>query len=598
MRNREVAALTALALVLLAQFSPTAFVASGQVPSEASSLYVTISPPNLPSDGRSYPAVVVSLLDKAGLPSIAIEDIQVYLTSSRTNIATVPDQVVIQAGKEYVVAQITTTQTPGTTAVTALSSGLSSASTSLTTDTPSGYPSKLKVLVSFTQPNSGLVRIEVVDDAGLPSKAISDIPVQITSSNTSVGVLSQNSLTIAAGAFYSTGAFSSPNIGQAVITAASTGYSPGGALLTHQNSCTSPCRPDRVMLRLLPGVLPTDGHPYDALEVSLASDGGGSVVPATSTSDLFVQLTSSKSEVASTTNLVTVPSGDTSILVPITTSALAGNANITATSSNLAPDGIEVNTVIPAPSNLAAYVAPPSSSFSTNHNAPILVVQLQDSAGNPARARQDTNIVVTSSNSTLVNDVISMMIPKGNDYAYVKVNATSDGTSVLTAASQGLSSSQVNLVLALNPLRVSLSSSRPYIYTNQTAYLSFSATFLGKPVTNLNVTWVTSKGSLSSPTTSTGTGGSTANVYSPSGSGSVNITATASSPLTGPIFASLPLTIYQAPPKPAPTFIQILLSFWYYIVAAVAVAIVALFYVFRLRRKKQRAEIEAGFEVV
>jgi uncharacterized membrane protein YwaF len=59
-----------------------------------------------------------------------------------------------------------------------------------------------------------------------------------------------------------------------------------------------------------------------------------------------------------------------------------------------------------------------------------------------------------------------------------------------------------------------------------------------------------------------------------------------------------PLIVAQIPQKPPETLAQELIGFWYYIVAAVAVVIVALVYLFRMRRKKQRAEIEAGFEVV
>ena len=78
----------------------------------------------------------------------------------------------------------------------------------------------------------------------------------------------------------------------------------------------------------------------------------------------------------------------------------------------------------------------------------------------------------------------------------------------------------------------------------------------------------------------------------------MNITASATSPQTGPLSKDYQLAVYQAPPKPPASIVQVLVSYWYYLLAAVVAAVVALVYVFRLRRKKQRAEIEAGFEVV
>ncbi len=601
MTKRVQLAVLALTLILAAQSVPFALAAPGQIPSGATSLVLTAVPPKLPSDGGSYPAVVVSLIDSKGLPSDAESDTTVYLTSSQTNIAAVPDTVTIPIGKEYVIANASTTTTPGVTAITASSTGLVSASAQLTTITPSGYPSKLKVFVSPSEylPRSdvGTVRVELVDDAGLPSKAITPVPARLTSSNISIANLDQSSLTIQPGDFYASGTFHTSGSGSAVITAASTGYSSGGTLVTVDklDFCTQQCGSSELLLKLVPGVLPTDGRTYDALEVSLANSEGK---PAVSSSDTVIQLTSDKSEVASVPGLVTISAGTISTLVSITTSALPGTATVTASSAGLLPQTIPVDTVIPAPSKLQAYVAPPSSIFSANGNPPLLVVQLQDSGGNPARARQDTDIVVTSSNASLLSSVVSLKIPKGLDYVSTFLSVNSAGTSVLTAASQGLTSSSANLVIAANPVSVSLSSSQSFIFTNESATMTFTITFLSKPVQDTNVTWFASGGSLSTSSSSTGSSGSASTVFTPFGPGRINITASANSPLTGPLAALLIISVVQTPIKPTPTLPQQILALWYYIVPVVVVVVVLAFYLIRLRRKKQRAEIEAGFEIV
>jgi len=299
--------------------------------------------------------------------------------------------------------------------------------------------------------------------------------------------------------------------------------------------------------------------------------------------------------------LVTVPAGSLSYLAEVTTSALAGVANVTATAAGLFPATIPVKTVVPAPSKLQAYVGPPSSAYSTNGNYPILVVQLQDSAGDPARARQDTNVIVTSSNGSLLSSFVTLGIPKGNDYNFSFLQVQGVGASVLTASSQDLASSQVDLTIVHSPLVAKLqltSTSRSFIYENQTAVFAFTVTFVGQPLQNVNVTWAASSSNISPLKGNTGRSGTTSAVFTPGSYGAYNITASAYSPQTGRILLAYPLVVAEVPQKPAPTLVEEVIGYWYYLVAAVAVVIVAVAYLLRMRRKKQRAEIEAGFEVV
>jgi hypothetical protein len=446
--------------------------------------------------------------------------------------------------------------------------------------------------------------VEVVDDAGLPSKAITDIPVSLSSSNASVASPSQTSLTISTGSILSDVTFSTLAPGSAVITATSEGYSSGAALVTVDSptACVGSCGPVKLALRVVaggtPGTLPSDGQTYKLLEVGLQTLSG---TPAVSSSDTVVQLTSNDPNVASVIDLVTIPAGSISTLTYITTSALAGVANVTATAVGLIPATIPLQTVIPAPSKLQTYIAPPSSAFSDIGNYPILVVQLQDSNGNPARARQDTNVVITSSNSTILTSFVTLTIPKGEDYVSTYLHTMGVGKSVLTATSQDLASSQSQLESVASPLAVKLfvsSTSNPFIYENQTATLEFSAFLEGQPVQNLNVTWATTGGKITPSVTNTGTSGSTMITFIPGTFGAYNITASANSPQTGFISLVYQLIVAQVPPKPSPTLAQQILSFWYYLVAAAVVVVVAAVYLLRMRRKKQRAEIEAGFEVV
>ena len=608
MRKTITLALVAALLLTAVQFLP-ASAATSNVPGIPASISVSIIPPRLPADNGTYPALVVSVADTNSLPTITLTNVTVFLASSQTNIASVPDSVVIPAGQEYAVVNVTTTTTPGTAMITAQSQGLASPPPSqITTVTPSGYPSKLLVFASpdtfLPRADSGTLRVEVVDDAGLPSKAISSIPVSLSSSNASVASLDQTSLTIPAGSILEDVSFGTLSPGSAVITATSGGYQSGDALVNvdKAGACTGACGPVKLALRVVAGgttgTLPTDGQIYKVLEVSLQTSQG---TPAVSSSDTIVQLTSDNPNVASVIDLATIPAGSISTLTYITTSALAGLANVTATAAGLIPATVPVQTVIPAPSKLQTYIAPSSSAFSNYGNYPILVVQLQDSNGNPALARQDTNVVVTSSNSTLLSSFVTLSIPKGSDDVFTYLHTKGVGKTFLTATTQDLASSQSQLTSVPSPLQVKLaltSASNPVIFENQTATFQFSAFLEGQPVQNLNVTWATTGGTITPTAGSTGTSGTTNIIFIPSSYGAYNISASADSPLTGFVSLVSQLVVAQVPPKPSPTLAQQLLSFWYYFVAAAAVVVVAAVYLLRMRRKKQRAEIEAGFEVV
>jgi hypothetical protein len=607
--NGRGAVLVTVTLLLLAlQAIPLSVAASSSIPSEAVGLALTIIPPNLPADNGTYPAVVVSLVDSNGLPSAALSSLTVFLTSSQMNIAMVPNTITFPVGNEYVVVNAVTTPTPGSTIITASSHGLGSSYAQLTTATPSGFPSKLRVFVSpsnlLRRADTGNVRVELVDDAGSPSKAITSVTVLLSSSNVSIARLDLSSLTINPGDIYVTGTFhSGSSSGQAVITASSTGYTSGGAIVTVEPSCSGSCGPSELLLKLVPGTLPTDGRTYSALEIGLATS---KRQPAVSASDTIVQLFSDESDVVSVPDFVTIPAGSISVLAPLTTSSLQGHSSITAVSSSLLPGNLSVKTVIPAPSILQAYVAPPSTFVTSVGNSPILVIQLQDSNGNPARARVATDIVVTSSNGSMVSGPIHLSVGVGLDYVFTHLTASGSGQSVLTASSQGLSSSQVSLKLARSPLIDQLSAyipkETPYggrtMYSNGTATITLSVSFLGQPVQNLTVGWTVTGGSVSPDPSRTGASGTTSTTFTPSMTGVANITASASSPQTGPISQTYLITVLQAPTPPARTLLQLIESLWYYIAVAVAVALVAAFYLLRMRRKKHRAEIEAGFEVV
>ena len=816
-------------LTLSVAYPPQAYAATQPATGVPYQLSVGIIPPRLPADGGTYPAVVVSLEDSGGRPSVALTNISVYLSSSSANVAKVESAMVIPQGALYATANLTTTVTPGTSTITASSGGLQTASTQVTTATPSGFPYSLRV---FLAPDTvisessykGLLIVELLDQLGLPARAGSGALVQLTSSDARVANVSQDSLLIQPGEIYATGSFRTSFVpGTAYITASLTGLLSGGANVhvvgatalklsisaqpasialtqtgrvvvwltdasgnparatkavtasvvssnltaaTVSPSCTrsmpanSPLcvetitikageiygygsfypqslskgvtlsasypnlvsssttvtvkqstyvgsRPNSgslelsiapgpvlsdhgsyasvfvylqnsaglpgvandninvllsssvssigsvpssvvipsgmswavcnfsatyasgntsitaassnflpavavlntygpvpvyISLKLLSGTLPTGGSGYQVLQVALASDSAGD--PAVAATDTAIQLSSSKSQVLSVNGTVTIPAGNISTLTTLETTSLPGIANITAFATGLSPAVITVPTQIPAPSSVATYVSPENSLLSGVSPEPILVVQLQGSNGNPARAGADTLAIVTSSNATFLKTPIPVVIPKGEDYVETKLNVLTSGSATLTTVSSGLAASMVNMNVAGLALTVGVSETPASgtILSGSTATLQLTVTMEGTRMPGVKVSWNSTTGSVGPNFTVTNGNGITSTVFTSPQTNTQKVAvvrAALSSPIIGTTGAKFYVVYSPQPTNPPPTLRDKFLTLLTYVLPLVAAYIVLVVFVtIRTRRRRAREALEAGFQTL
>ncbi len=704
--------------------------------SAPSTLILSVVPPKLPADGASYPGVIVSLVSSTGKPTLGLADITVYLTSSQQNVGSVSPKAILKAGRDYAVANFSTTSTPGSTSITASSQGLTATSATLTTVTPSGFPTHLKVIpvpdsLLVNPMGTGTVLVEILDDVGLPAKAVSATAVTLSSSNNNVvnlpassltvpigsviskakyliGVIpgvatitasasgfnsgsgsvsvvgpspfalkisaqpnplptsahgrlvisltdpqgnparapsdvsvsirsssnnvvsAQPTVTIPSGRIYAIAPFSSTaNPGTANLTASSpglksdfavvastqpvtpvklklsvapnpvladsSGYSsvvvsltdaggnPALALfdisvtLTSSNSAVGNINnsvkitsgssyalatfsstffvgstsitasaqdllsasgratsygpiPSKAVVQSLPNTLPADGGSYPVLKVML-QDASGS--PALAPVGVVVQLASSRTNIASVNSSVIIGAGQTYALTNVATTISQGTANITASSSGFDSSSTSMTTISPAPSQLAVYVSPSTAIHSLGSDDALLAVQLQDSNSLPARARQDTSIVVTSSNSTVQMGPLQLSIKTGQDYALIHIGARSSRSGTLTASSGGLASASVTF--AVNPLQLSasLTSSSPIVTVGTPAVLSLAVELLGAPLSGANVTFSTTLGHTSSVKGVTDATGQFTDTFMSQQAGVATITAAIYQPLLG-----------------------------------------------------------------
>ncbi len=294
-------------------------------------------PSNLPSDGNSYPAIMVQLQDSTGAPARAPQGgVQIALTCSDTSVGTVTPSVTILEGQTYVVASFITSTKAQTNAkienatVTAMSQGYSSNQLVITTTPIALNPTKLKI---FTGPPKVLadqisykqIAIQLQNDTGFVAKAFEDTNVNIASSDSSVGQI--DSLEILAGQNYALATLTTTyKAGSVNITAAANNFP-----LTFQIINTFGFIASKLAIYCLPPSLPSDGNTYQTIQVQLQDTLGR---PAKSAgAEANIRLFSSQPTVAAISSMLTIPIGKSTALGNFTLTYTPGNTAITAQAS-------------------------------------------------------------------------------------------------------------------------------------------------------------------------------------------------------------------------------------------------------------------------
>jgi hypothetical protein len=474
--------------------------------------------------------LVVTLTDQENNPAPAPAPVSVTISSSNTSVAASDQKVTIAAGQIYAVASFTSGASPGTANLTASSPGLTSAFALVTVKAPV-KPLKL-VLAAAPNPvlaNDGsydAVVVILTDASGDPAVAPSGISVTLTSSNSAVGSIG-GILSIPSGSSYAVATFSSTYfVGSTTITASAQNLQSASAPVTSYGPI-----PTKVVVQALPSRLPADGGGYSALEVMLEDANGQ---PAVAPVGVSVELASSSTDIATVNSTVVIAAGQTYVLTDVETTISPGTASITATSSGFQSSSTTFSTVSPAPSQLGVYVAPADGTQSLGRGGDaVLAVQLQDSTSSPARARQDTQVVVTSSNSSMIAKPIDLDIPAGADYAWALLTTSQPGSSVLTASAGGLSSGSASLSELSLPVSVTLTSSAPVVAIGTPTTVQLLVEVKGSPLQGANVTFTATSGSMSASSGVTDASGQFTDTFIPTTNGVAIITAVVQDPLLG-----------------------------------------------------------------
>ena len=294
-------------------------------------------PSTLPSDGNSYPAIMVQLQDSTGAPARAPQGgVQIALTSSDTSVGSVTPSVTILEGQTYAVASFSTSTKAQTDAkienatVTAMSQGYSSNQVTITTTPVALNPTKIKI---FTGPSKILadqnsyrqIAVQLQNASGFAAKGSEDTIVNIASSDSSVGQI--DSVEILSGQNFALATLTTTyKAGTVNITAAANNFP-----LTYQTISTSGFIASKLAIYCLPPSLPSDGNTYQTIQVQLQDNLGR---PAKSTgAEANIKLFSSQPVVAAVGSMLTIPIGKSTVLGSLTLTYSPGNTTITAQAS-------------------------------------------------------------------------------------------------------------------------------------------------------------------------------------------------------------------------------------------------------------------------
>ncbi|MEM4243644.1 MAG: invasin domain 3-containing protein, partial [Candidatus Bathyarchaeia archaeon] len=213
-------------------------------------------------------------------------------------------------------------------------------------------------------------------------------------------------------------------------------------IVVHFDVNAQTSEPAKLKIYVAPTKVPADNKAYETIFVQLQDSKNN---PARATESITISLSSSQTDVGSVDSTITIQKGETYAKAKFYSTYTPGTTTITATASGFATVQASITTVGPVPSKLAVYGLPPVLP-ADGHSYEAIVVQLQDSAGVPARAPLGNVVVTLSSSNTTVGTVASSVtIQAGSTYATANFFANNTGSTTITAIASGYTSGQATI---------------------------------------------------------------------------------------------------------------------------------------------------------
>ncbi|MDV3243934.1 MAG: hypothetical protein LYZ66_02015 [Nitrososphaerales archaeon] len=355
--------------------------------------------------------------------------------------------------------------------------------------------------------------------------------------------------------------------------------------------------PSSLSLVVVPPTLPADGGEYRAVYVSLLDN---SKSPTAALTNTTVFLTVSNATISLLVNAsVAIPAGQNFVVAQFRTTSTPGMTLVTASATGYESASASVTTAIPTgnPTSISAYVAPPSFVPTRPQTKANLIVQLQDAKGNPARARANTIVTITSSNVKVQNATLLATIGQGADYVVVPMVPVGPGSTTFTVLSSGLAPGTARLQAFGSTFEAQLNASPLTILTNETTSVTLTITLDGQGLSGASVQWTGRNGNVLPGSSTTNSGGQATAVFTPSSSGVGEVYAVFTSPAVGVNNLTTTIVVSQAEHTGNPGLLKLLTSFPYVLVIPVAVVGgLAGVVVLRRRRRKVQEITDEGYE--
>jgi len=250
-------------------------------------------------------------------------------------------------------------------------------------------------------------------------------------------------------------------------------------LVIDQNntSLASTSDPAKLCIYTGPTSVLADNNTYNCIFVELQDTWGK---PSRALQDTTISLASSSTNIGTVDSSIKILNGTTYASANFNTTFSPGTTTISASATGFATVQATMTTIGPIPSAVAVYGFP-STLPSDGNMYQAIMLQLQDSNGNPARAPQGGVQITLSSSDTSVGTVDPVAtIPEGQTYTAANFSTTTkaqtDGraeSAIITAVAQGYTPNQLTIVttpVATNPTKLKIFVGPSNVPADQNSY--------------------------------------------------------------------------------------------------------------------------------
>jgi hypothetical protein len=448
-------------------------------------LALYLLPSILPKQSKGM--VIVQLQDSRGRPITATSDVKVILTSSNTSVAALDTNfLTIQKGMNYGSSYLTTGNLSASAIIYAVAQGYESAEATIqvmeTKVATSGLFKIFAVPILLADDRQHIIIATVTMNNNLTSLVQPPYPLKIyfSSSNTRVGRVTEVVWTTKE---YAYSEFTSSTVGCTTITALADNFN------ASQTTITVVEEPKfKLDLCICPSLIPIDS-PYKPIVIVEAQNEYGE--PLLAPANIDVNLFSSNKRVGTVEAQVLINQSHYYTTSSFSIASDLGVTTITAAASNFASATAEIATFRVGASKIYLGIEP-SVVIADNSATQNIFVMLQDMYGYPANAPRDTLISLSSSNIEIGSLPSSLIIPKGEAFAFTYFKKSNkEGITQITAHSEGLQPSVKTLssILLEPAVKIGASSLKVYTYDYLTIYVKVQ--FEGQPLSGAEVSWST-----------------------------------------------------------------------------------------------------------